>query len=647
MPPNRPYNVIPQKPPVQEQLNEIWKYLSENQQKMNRNMQLFTPQTQARIIAERIDKADNFNSQDTKVPYSQRVYAAMKANIMKTADIVVRDSKTFSKTLAQTEAFVSEFGKLFNTATLKIDGNAVGIRQLYTWQETLKGNFSNYVTNSQQYIKDGLLDFDGASPIYGIEVGLLSETIETEDNNGKKTIVSVKDPIKTRITPAEWSLWRNDTKLCYTNENKIYFPNAQITGGSIKLGNNFSVDRLGNLIATSGSIGGWVIKSSYLSVTDNKVTFGLYSPSSNSNWWLLAADSDGKAITGIKKDGSFFGSNVDISGSIYASGGTIGGWTINKNEITSKSGNIYFSLRSPLAGGSWWMISADTDGNTTFGVKRDGTFFGNGVDITGKIKATSGSIGGWDITSDVISSSYNGYRTYLASASSIANGTGNWMRAYNTSTGTTYFSVDKRGKLFAQDATIKGTLQAGSIISTGCKIGNYVTIEIDEKASGTLTKIYRKGSVEDCGLVLADTYTDIRCGLIAASAGVNYGALEGTWINNDGVGVISDRNRKNNIEDLTDKYEAFFDKLRPVRYKYNNGTSNRYHTGFIAQEIEEALESVNMDTTDFAGFVACKKNTEDELLTLRYNDFIPLNTLKIKKLEERIKKLELQFQQLQ
>jgi hypothetical protein len=39
---------------------------------------------------------------------------------------------------------------------------------------------------------------------------------------------------------------------------------------------------------------------------------------------------------------------------------------------------------------------------------------------------------------------------------------------------------------------------------------------------------------------------------------------------------------KNSIEQLSNQYEAFFDFMEPTRYKYNDGTSGRYHVGFIA-----------------------------------------------------------------
>jgi hypothetical protein len=50
----------------------------------------------------------------------------------------------------------------------------------------------------------------------------------------------------------------------------------------------------------------------------------------------------------------------------------------------------------------------------------------------------------------------------------------------------------------------------------------------------------------------------------------------------DGNGT-SDIRYKHSIETLPSAYDSFFNLMEPVRYKYNDGTSDRYHTGFIAQ----------------------------------------------------------------
>ena len=86
---------------------------------------------------------------------------------------------------------------------------------------------------------------------------------------------------------------------------------------------------------------------------------------------------------------------------------------------------------------------------------------------------------------------------------------------------------------------------------------------------------------------------------------------------------------------MPEKYSILFDELHPVIYRYNDGTSNRYHTGFIAQDVKHALDVAEIDTSDFAGYI----DTENGL-ALRYSEFISLNTWQIQKLKARVSELE-------
>lgn len=104
----------------------------------------------------------------------------------------------------------------------------------------------------------------------------------------------------------------------------------------------------------------------------------------------------------------------------------------------------------------------------------------------------------------------------------------------------------------------------------------------------------------------------------------------------------SDRNRKNTIEDLPDKYVAMFDLLVPRRFKLNNGRSGRFHVGYIAQEVEEAMTTVGLDSQEFGGFVKSKSKDEDgePLYMLRYGEFGAIYAAKIKQMEARLARLE-------
>lgn len=102
----------------------------------------------------------------------------------------------------------------------------------------------------------------------------------------------------------------------------------------------------------------------------------------------------------------------------------------------------------------------------------------------------------------------------------------------------------------------------------------------------------------------------------------------------------SDRNIKNSIEALPEKYVRMFDLVEPKRYKLNSGTSGRFHTGFIAQEVEDAMRACGIESKEFAGWAAAKREDGSETYFLRYSEFIPILWAKVREQEERLKRLE-------
>ena len=120
--------------------------------------------------------------------------------------------------------------------------------------------------------------------------------------------------------------------------------------------------------------------------------------------------------------------------------------------------------------------------------------------------------------------------------------------------------------------------------------------------------------------------------------------MYGTWELNGAETVTSDRNLKHDIGLLDDRYNDLFDQLQPIKFKYNDGASNRYHTGFIAQDVCCAIEQSGLDTNELAAYVKSTDINEDgttkEKCGLRYDEFVALNTWQIQKAKERIAVLE-------
>ena len=102
----------------------------------------------------------------------------------------------------------------------------------------------------------------------------------------------------------------------------------------------------------------------------------------------------------------------------------------------------------------------------------------------------------------------------------------------------------------------------------------------------------------------------------------------------------SDRNIKNSIEALPEKYVRMLELVEPKRYKLNSGTSGRYHAGFIAQEVEAAMQKCGITSQEFAGWAAAKRKDGSETYFLRYSEFIPVLWAKVREQEERLKRLE-------
>lgn len=103
----------------------------------------------------------------------------------------------------------------------------------------------------------------------------------------------------------------------------------------------------------------------------------------------------------------------------------------------------------------------------------------------------------------------------------------------------------------------------------------------------------------------------------------------------------SDRNAKNSIEDLPVKYLDLFDRLRPVRYKFDDGTSNRFHVGFIAQDVEESMLAAGIDSQEFGGFGKdIHEETGADIYMLRYEEFMGILAAKLQDVDSRVRKLE-------
>lgn len=351
-------------------------------------------------------------------------------------------------------------------------------------------------------------------------------------------------------------------------------------------------------------------------------------------------------------DGSINSSHfkVDQYGSIYATGGNIGGFSVNGDRFGSQTINgteissIWFTS-VPSSHNGYFIECSQTNSDNYFKVDKQGRIYATGAEISGKITATSGTIGGWELrTRTENETTYSYLGTAWGGANAVAfisqGGTPAAVSIDNTVRDCHLylkgkFAVDTTGTLYATNAVISGTITAGS----GGNIGGWSVLRDTEINGAPTSSVLYSEWVSAWG----DTWTVKMTGLGAQAQTLNVGstAVFADWYDIITNGSGSDERLKDNILELSEKYDIFFNSLKPKTFSFkpesNQGDPNLTHFGFIAQDVLESCQSNNIK-------LSLIYNTD--FYKLRYNEFIALNTWQIQKLKARVTELEQEIKEI-
>ena len=109
----------------------------------------------------------------------------------------------------------------------------------------------------------------------------------------------------------------------------------------------------------------------------------------------------------------------------------------------------------------------------------------------------------------------------------------------------------------------------------------------------------------------------------------------------------SDLTVKKDVTYGLENYEALFDALRPISFRFVDGNSGRVHLGMGAQDVEQALADTGLTSMDFAGLIKLPKLDDEGNVVegefdyaLRYGEFIPLLIEQVQQLKKRVRELE-------
>lgn len=379
------------------------------------------------------------------------------------------------------------------------------------------------------------------------------------------------------------------------------------------------------------------------------------------------------------KDGSFDSKYLkwDASGKITAKGGTIGKYKITDQWLVTGSG----STCTGIGGNQAFWAGADSSDSAPFRVGYDGKFVSSNADISGKISATSGKIGRYDITN-----------TYLKTGSgSTCSGIGSDDCAFwagGTNSQDSNFVVSYNGSVLVNNLTCNDRNSNDALIITGGALsihsvnnstylsstgfefewgGDYRILSVGDGVK-CYRNLYATDFIADGWLYASEVHTSGAVVIASDSESFywahGYQIARGTsWggvcVGDDSqqlrlygssiwaaYGIsTSDENLKENFTTL-DQYEDFYMNLNPIGFNYiGDYDGKKTHFGFGAHKTEDILESEGYDSDKFAVVTHRPLVQEDiekrfgkdidvDIETeygVSYTEFIALNTHMIQK----------------
>lgn len=318
------------------------------------------------------------------------------------------------------------------------------------------------------------------------------------------------------------------------------------------------------------------------------------------------------------------------------------------SSITIGSGQIVFNSNSLVVNSS--KFSLDSSGNASFG---------------GNLSAPTGKVGGWTIGPSSLYADYtNGstiYRAYYQTPLA-SEGDNTWIfstqkstNSGQTFTGLAYIKADgsARFQKFIGSIDVENNVNAKALHTgkgvyfddTGGLIYAQANQQLYLRANAELNYAVWLGVTQNGSGLSWSFHPGYSGNLVLGTANYKWSIVYA----DNGTIQTSDRNLKKNIEALADndKWEQFFDRLIPTSYMFKKRETDesekvhdRTHIGFIAQDIEDAMSDLGMSGEDFGGF--CKDDMGDGKVeySLRYSEFIALNTMKIQKLQNEVDELK-------
>ena len=387
----------------------------------------------------------------------------------------------------------------------------------------------------------------------------------------------------------------------------------------------------GQITATEGSIAGWTIIKDKMYTTGSGKYTGIGKYGSAYAFWAGATSNDNgnSAVFKVGHTGKLTATDVDITGIINATSGSIGRYDITSTYLMTNSG----SNASGIGGDQAFWAGAEDSSSAPFRVGYDGSFVAENATIYGTIYggADSEDGGGSKIWLDKDGLTMQGVDTSVD------------ISPYN-------FNMEFGGSYYLKS------------VSDGVKC-NHTMYATDFVADGLVncSEVHSSGAV----IIGADSESFYWAHGFQIARGTSWGGVcigdDGQQLRLYGTSIwashsisTSDENLKENFTTL-DQYEDFYMNLNPIGFNYiGDYDGKKTHFGFGAHKTEDLLESEGYDADKFAVVThrpliqediekRFGKDVEVDIETeygVSYTEFIALNTHMIQKTRRELTKVK-------
>ena len=224
---------------VQQQLAEQYAYLFQMAQQLNLALEQWDATAQLGRAAQQTARAVAADAEAVASGYDK-----LRSLIVKTADAVERKMDALRTELSGEYMAISDFGTYVEKLNAVIEADPSALTQYYRYFARLQAavdavdaDFTAYRTATEGYIKTGIVDYDGAVPVYGVAVGQNLET--AVDANTGETVIEKKH-FRAIFTARRLGFWEDGVEVAYVSDHRLYITRVEalesLTVGEWRIG---------------------------------------------------------------------------------------------------------------------------------------------------------------------------------------------------------------------------------------------------------------------------------------------------------------------------------------------------------------------------------------------------------------------------